>query len=285
MSRARTAKPKFGVFAEGAPPTAADLSTFETLWFELSESCGGDRDSIRVYGFNKGQIRALKGAPGSPPKGEGVEPLDVLISRMHERHGFENAIIAFDRWPRNEAIPSEPYCLRTEVNFILEAFKRRAILPAGFLDAATALLERYRDFRKTPRAASRPPLGPLEFLFMDPTFEGLLVHDESAVLHALGLKIRPKDWPKFKTHSRKPEKEILPPAIAAAARQRQVSLRAFHHDKHGWALKIIRAATEDAKLWEHPIIERLEKLLVYPAPTTPSSRSAPRRPPARQRSR
>ncbi len=178
MSRAVTAKPRFGVFAEGAPPTAADLSTFETLWFELSESCGGDRDAIRLYGFNKGQIRALKGAPDSTLKGQGVEPLDVLISRMHDRDGFENAIIAFDRWPRNEAILSPPYCLRTEVNFILEALERRGILPARFLAAATALLERYRNFRKNPRAADRPPLGPLEFLYMDPMFEGLLVHDE-----------------------------------------------------------------------------------------------------------
>jgi hypothetical protein len=285
MSRTGTANPKFGVFAEGSRAARGELPKFEMLWLELSKRCGGDQDAIRVYDFHKGQIEALKYEPGKQPKGQGVEPLDVLIARMHGDEHFENAVIAFDRWPPNKALPSKPDCLRKEVNFILQAMKRRAILPTFFLNAAGALLEWYETAPRQPRTAGRPPFGPLEFLYMDPMFEGLLACDEPTVLRALGLERRPKDWPRFKTHSRKPDEEILRPAIEAAAARRKESLPDFRTDKHGWALRIIRAATADAKLWKHPIIKRLEKLLVYSAPKTPAPRSAPRRPPAKQRSR
>ena len=187
MSQTGAANPKLAVFAEGSRAALGELPKFEMLWRELSKRRGGDPEAMRVYPFHKGQIEALKYEPGEQPKGAGVEPLDVLIDRTYQADHFENVVIAFDRWPPNKAIPSQQYCLRTEVNFILEAMARRAILPAHLLDAAGALLERYRTAPRPPRTAGRPPLGPLELIFMDPMFEGLLVCDEATVLKAVGL--------------------------------------------------------------------------------------------------
>lgn len=256
MARAKERRPAFGLFAEGSTFTDPNRPKFEALWRELSARCGCE-DEVRVYGFDKRQIVLLAEPPGLRLV---AEPLDVLISRMHDRDRFENVVIAFDRIPANQLLPHS--CLRKEVDFVLEAFGRRALLPEPFRSEAAVLRDYYRAHPGQPRGPGRPPRGPLDVVYMDPMFEGLLVHDETTVRRALGhAKRTPKDWPKFNPRSLHPDQQILAPAVLCATPEvgRKVG-GTFKTNKHGWALQVVLSADPEARLWEHPIAERLKTL-------------------------
>jgi len=262
MPRADPKRPRFGVFAEGPDLTDPDLPMFQTLWRELCARCGY-ADDVRVYGFTKLQIELLAEAPGL--KIYGREPLDIFIARMHKRDRFENVIVAFDRMPPVKALKKlfgiEKPCLREEVNFILNTFRSRGHLPEPFLGEAARLLESYANNPRTPRGPGRPPRGPLDFIYMAPEFEGLFVYDEVSVRNALGLDRTPKDWPKFNPNSSDPVTEILQPAIDAAAAQKRQHFPKFRSKKHEWALRFIRAAGSQDRLWTHEITERLKTIV------------------------
>lgn len=262
-SRTRRRLPSFGIFAEGSKPTDPDRGRFEELWRHLFQACGGTGE-VHVYGFSKKNIILLKEPPNRPRLGWSDEPLDLLIKRSHEQNHFDNAIVAFDRWPANQEITTQSWCLRTEVNWVLESFLKRQVLPPDFLRDSQALLERYAQYQypERPRGSGRPPLCSLEFIFMDPTFEGLLVEDESAVLRALELAHRPRrGWPKFNSDHREPGLSVLQPAIDCAAGHHKRGFPSFKVDKHGWALRIIQQAPPDSRLWIHPISSRLSTLV------------------------
>jgi hypothetical protein len=89
-------------------------------------------------------------------------------------------------------------------------------------------------------------------------FEALLVHDEPTVRRALGVESRaPKNWPSFKTTERALDKAVLDPAVKSAAR----GPASYSGAKARWGHAIVKVATSDARLWSHPLAQRLCRLL------------------------
>ena len=265
MAKQRPAPQRsFGIFAEGS--TYTDLrgrKPFEELWSELCGRVSAPPvPTIHVFGISKAQIVALKDDVGE--KKPDREPLDLLIRRMHERHGFDIAVVAFDRIPQNQHVPSD--CLRQEVSFVLERMKERALLPEVFREEAERLLNYYRLHRKTPRGPGRPPRGCLDIIYMDPMFEGLFACDELTVRQALIPSGLPKSkrslWPAFDMNARYPDRDILGRAVPLAEAEVRAQVRGdMKSNKHGWALYILRKALDDAALLRHPIADRLRTIL------------------------
>ncbi|HRI69764.1 MAG TPA: hypothetical protein PK156_36295 [Polyangium sp.] len=247
------------IFTEGSDYT--DLrgrKPLIELWRELCNRLYPTSATFHIYGISKAQIVAL----GEPPKTPGSrEALDVFIERMYQKYAFDVIIVAFDRIPKNQLVPFE--CMRAEINFILERFVARKYLAPELLDSGQALLEHYANNPGCSRDAGRPPRGMIDVLYMDPMFEALLVMDESAVMRALGLKRRPKDWPKFDPSNLHPDSNILAHAVKFASEDIRRLIRGdMKSHKHDWALQIIRSADTDARIFQHPIAQRLRTLLM-----------------------
>lgn len=258
--RERGTKAKsFGIFAEGA--TYTDIrgrDPFSDLWRELCGKLGAPALAVHVFGISKAQIVALKDDVGATKPAR--EPLDLLIRRMHDLHGFDVAVIAFDRIPLNQHVPHD--CMRGEVNFVLDRLCARALLPPAFLEEAGQLLRRHRRPPQVLRGPGRPPRGCLDVIYMDPMFEALFAGDEATVLHALGHKHRPKDWPAFDEHARYPDRDVLGKAVALATQEVRGIVRGdIKSNKHGWALWILRHAEDGAGIFGHAIAERLRVIL------------------------
>lgn len=255
---------ELGIFAEGSDPTDPSRDRFRELWAEqLCGRLGVLPEKVRIYPFFKLQIELLGDPVGVQQRSVGStrEPLDLLIRRSHERDGFWTAVIAFDRTPPNKSL-KEP-CLRTEVDFVLQGIVKRGLLSGlPFHDEAERLLEHYRLNRGVPRGPGRPPRGCLDLLYMDPEFEGLFVGDETTVLHALGHDRRPKDWPTFDPDALYPARDVLGKAVRLAARDVKAKVRGnMETNKHGWAGWILKHAADDARLFQHPIVDRLRTIL------------------------
>ena len=93
---------------------------------------------------------------------------------------------------------------------------------------------------------------------MDPMFEAIFVHDEPTVRKALGVAAKaPRDWPTFKTLERALDRAVLDPAVRSAIRGRH----SYSSAKARWGHTIVKAAGADAKLWNHPLTQRLCRLL------------------------
>lgn len=251
----------FGIFAEGSDPTDPAHDHFRTLWRDdLCARLGAAAERIRIYPFFKLQIELLGDPVGVQTSvGSTREPLDLLIRRSYERDRFRTAVIAFDRTPPNKALKTP--CLRTEVNFILKGIVNRRLLEdLPFHQEAERLLEHYRIHPRTPRGPGRPPRGCLDLLYMDPEFEGLF--DEPTVLRALGLTRRPRGWPTFDRRAQYPARDILSKAVELASKDVKGRVRgSMDTNKHGWAGWILRQAEAEARLFRHPIVERLRTIL------------------------
>lgn len=260
MTRRQRAGLSIGIFAEGPEPTAPreQQEAFDALWRGLCNRLSGAVGKLFVYGFSKAQILALDAS--SVVLGASREPLDVLVERMYRRDGFENAVIAFDRFPVNTLVPHS--CLRSEVNFILQHFKRRKLLPPHIQEEVSSLLRRYSLYPEQPRGPGRPPRGPLDFVYMDPEFEALLTFDEPTVCRTLGVDHKPKDWPSFRRQTRNPGLHILNPALVFASEEVRRKVRGtMKTNKHGWAAWIIGQAGDESRLFQHEIALRLQTIL------------------------
>jgi len=248
----RTGAPLFGLFAEGSSYTHRNRLPFEELWKALTSRCA-PLGAVKVYGFDKSQIVNMRPPPGIKPA---REPLDIFIDRAHRIDGFQNVIIAFDAFPENEHI--KPSCLRTEVNFVLEALSASKVLDNRFRQEAARLIKHYAQNKGIPRPKGRPPRGPLDIIYMDPMFEALLASDEQTVLHGLGLDRRPKDWPKFKTNSKQTDRHVISQAVEVANPNVKRKIGGnFDSRKAEWAFHIISQAGANARIWRHAIPERL----------------------------
>jgi hypothetical protein len=226
-----------------------------SLWRFLSSKAGFKRP-IRIVGFNKPQLIALNPPPKWNPR---YEPIDRLIAREHKKEPFADIIIAFDTRPPNEALDS--LCMGAEVEFILEGLSASKELNADFRADAHKLLEHYR---KDPRCASRPKGRPphlsVELLAMDPMFEDLFLEDEVGVKKVLGVG-KDRRWPSFKRPNRKPDNEVMMPAVDCAQNEarRQVGANFIAH-KHSWALYLLKRLSDSSPIWNHQILKRLELL-------------------------
>ena len=259
-----------GLFVEGSRGTDPLRDDFAKMWELLCKHCGHDDIELQIVGISKGNIIELRDlqpratatalVKGATQLSGGKESLDVAIQRLHVAKPLDRVIIAFDRWPSNQFISVEDQKLacpmRPEVTFVLDKLAKSSKLDDKLKEATRGLLERYRSGDTlTPRAGA---LGRVEVLFMDPMFEALLVHDEPTVRKALGVVDKaPKNWPTFKTLERALDKAVLDPAVQSAIRGRH----SYSGAKARWGHTIVKAAAPDAKLWKHPLTQRLCRLL------------------------
>jgi hypothetical protein len=260
-----TSKPKdktlVGVFVEGNLRDRTRDSV-ETVWRKLASRCES-KPALKVYGIDKGQIVGLK--PSSVQRKPGATqvlsrrvPLDVEIDRAVRQDLLTHVVVAFDAWPPNELL--DPNGRREEIGFLLTGLQSSSVLAEPFKNAAGALAARYGTAGcLDPRTGS---VGILEVIYMDPMFEALLTSDEATVRRALGHSSTPKDWPKFKTHSRELDKHVMKPAVAVAHKDVLRKMGGEYLDrKTAWGIRILEEAANDAGLWAHEIAQRVCRLL------------------------
>jgi hypothetical protein len=256
---------RIGLFVEGKNllgPHGRD--GLRDLWhFKCAALRGVPSAHIDVHGFIKDQLEymAPKHAASPPPSGQ--PKLDVLIEVHHRKSRFDRLIVAFDAHPANQAagVVSKTPCLRLEKDFVLECFAKSAFLPAAFRTASAALLTHYRAHRGQSRAPTRPPIGDVELVFMEPTFEAAVLQDAAALRRVFGLASVPAAWPRFPVTSLRPD-FVFRDIVNRHRRQGPLYLRTHYDaDKHAWAREVLRNAGPGSKIWQHEISQRLDKAL------------------------
>ena len=268
MSNARRGAPRaplrFGFFVEGANTTSVrDWDALRGLWQELCGRFGVAPDRVDVHGFSKAQLVAMANTPPGIRTTTRL-PLDVVVSIEHGRRPFDVLIVAFDAHPPNQdLLPSS--CLRTEVDFVLDAFARSQVMPALFARQAAALVAHYKANPRTPRGSGRPTRAHVDIIYMDPMFEALVLSDPAAWRDVFGLKRFPRDWPSMKRSDRHLD-QLMAKVIAVGAAARGARIPAHLHgdlkaNKHAFALEAVRHAGRNSPLWRHPIATRLAELL------------------------
>lgn len=248
---------RFGIFAEGAHYTSTrGWDALVELWSALADLHGVMKDRVDVHSFHKGQIELMSEAPEF--EYAGALALDAAISMAHRAKPFDVLIIAFDALPQNSKL-REAGCL-AEMRWIFERFVARKILPQPFIADAKALLEHYSvEGVRTPRKRDYWPR--VDAIFMEPEFEALVICDEGLVRRALKVGKNPRPWPKFRKH---PPKHVLDVAIEAAGGTVRRRVRGdIKSNRHGWALEIVRCASDSTQFMSHGIMVRFHQLL-YP---------------------
>ncbi len=265
MAARRSAPPvRVGLFVEGVSLlTPRGRDNLRELWrYQCGKVSQFPPDRVDVYGFSKQQLVLMAPSHAGVP-GAGKMPLDVFIERKHQETPFHILIVAFDAFPANQAIkviPGAP-CLRLEKDFLLERFKMSELLPPPFRAAAAALLAHYRGNRGQPRTGTRPPFGNVEVVYMEPTFEALLLQDDKALRAVFGLRKTPKTWPAFPHVGQRPD-AVLRKIVDAHCRSGPNYLRVpYDAGKHAWAHEVLKKAPTTSAIWTHVIAERLRKAL------------------------
>lgn len=249
---------RVALFVEGANFT--DLRGREelsSLWRTLCKKC----DVVvpcAVVGFSKSQLRKME--RNSTIVESGPPPLHFLVAQHYDLEPFDRAIIAFDAFPENQEVVPKG-CQHEEIDFVLRHFADASgFLPPQIIEAAAQLRRHYGTPAERREARST---GALELLYMRPNFEALLVCDEPTVKRALlghGEKA-PSKWPAFNTHDRNPDQRSLPAAVDCASRAVRAKVRGkFSENKHGWAEYIVRHATAQSRMMNHPIAQRLRSI-------------------------
>lgn len=210
--------------------------------------------------------------PDNPPMSGAGEALDSYLARMHRRAPFGVAVIAWDlepAWNRDAGA-----CRWQETKDLYRFLAESPELDDGEWRARAKARWQALEKRPEPSARSSPPeLAHNEILAlcMDPIFEALLCVDEAGVRRALGLAGRKvRGWPAGwrKPGVRRPDEDLLQPAVAAARRERTEAARAvrgaWETSKNEWGEFLLRALLDDPRcahrLLEHPICKRLAEL-------------------------
>lgn len=219
-------------------------------------------DQLDVYGFSKLQVVIMDPAHASLPTANRI-PLDILIEKTFADRPFESLLVAFDAHPANQALaPTKGGpCLRLEKDFVLERLSQSPRMPDRFRRAADQLLDHYRNNRGQPRATRRPPIGDLELIYMAPSFEALVLQDESPLRALFGLKKTPKTWPQIPPRSNRPD-FVLRAIVDEHHRSGPAHLRVrYDAAKHAWAKEILRLASRTSRIWTHEIAQRIHKVV------------------------
>ena len=255
------------LFVEGANVlTPRGRNDLQELWrFQCQIVSVFPPDHLDVYGFTKQQIVIMDPLHAALP-GAGKIPLDVFIEREFKKKPFDILVIAFDAHPKNQAIPlveGQTFpCLRVEKDFVLTHLAASKVLPQRFRNAARRLLNHYGMNRAAPRASVRPPLGEVELVYMEPTFEGLLLQDTAALRGVFGLQKTPKDWPALPYTEDRPDFALRKIVNAYHRRGPKYLRLTYDSAKHAWAQEILRNAAPTSPIWAHAIVQRLIKVLV-----------------------
>ena len=264
--RANPPERRVALFVEGTTVlTPRGRNDLAELWrYQCSQISSLPPDRLDVLGFSKQQI-VLMDAAHAHMAGAGKVPLDVAIERQYRRQAFDDLVIAFDAHPANQAIRlvegDELPCLRHEKDFVLERLAASEILPAAFRAAAQRLLRHYAANRARPRADTRPPIGQVELVYMDPTFEAMLLQDCAALRRVFGLASAPGGWPSLPFAEDRPD-FALRKIVNEHRRTGPNHLRlTYDAAKHAWAQEILRNARPSSPIWAHDIATRLGKVL------------------------
>lgn len=257
--------PRVGLFVEGAP--AADRigsARLTALWEALAlRACALDAvptGRLFVVGFSKGQLTALSPLCPKLPERSSQENVDVLIERTVRDRRLTHVVVAFDERPPNQYLA--PACLRSEVNFLLEALAAQPYLPEPFRRDARALVEAYAASPRSPRGRGHPPRRRVEVLYMRPEFEALLVSNDAALKKALGIKRRPADWPSLSGQKPKDTLDRVLNTLNAtqfAALVADAGGGRMTSNPHGWGRVIVERAPP--RMFQHEIATRLNLLL------------------------
>jgi hypothetical protein len=262
-------EPRIALFVEGAHYLVggAQADPLRKLWECLCDQLGRVKPAV-ICGFNKSHILqldepVLKNAGITPTQ---VSPLDLQIKSEFDKEPFDRVVVAFDQTPENQLLP-RPVCVRGELLFILENFVKNQRLPPAFHCAAKTLLSHYQQATlPRPRA-----LQALEFVFMAPHFEALVVSDDIDLRRGLGFERRPHDWPFTTDFAHNNPKELFRKAVDCARkrpggkRSRGDTKSVPHGDlkanPHGWAKQVIANAPKNARLFQQAIAQRLKTRL------------------------
>jgi len=265
---AKTPKPAgTALFVEGTLElTQGRRSDLKELWTYLAARVGGEIAPLEVHGFTKQQLVLLD--PKTSITVAGKIPLDVHIHLKHAASAFRRLVIAFDALPANQAVLDfgRPSCLASERDFLLSGLARSEVLAPRFKQAAGALLAHYKGNRARPRTRTRPPLGDVEVIYMDPSFEALLMTDAAAIRRLFSLERAPNAWPKMPFRGTHPEFELAKLIDAHRLAGPPHLHQRFRERKHAWAQEIVRHASATSPLFRHDIAVRLGFLLPPSAP-------------------
>jgi hypothetical protein len=183
---------RIALFVEGsdAPPAPRGQKPLEQLWNRtLRDALGIARFEV-IVPISKKHIIAMD--PQMPVMSGRGEPLDAMMTRVMQTRPFDAAVVAWDLVPDWNS--TGDYCRHEETLNFYRLLSRSKHLPRAWQNAARA---RHRQLRGKS-ADSPSPLGPGVALAvcMEPMFEGLLTQSEPAIRRALGLRKRPKGWPR-----------------------------------------------------------------------------------------
>ena len=255
---------RIGLFVEGITLlTPRGRDDLQELWrYQCQKVSGFPPEHLDVYGFSKHQLVLM--AANAASLSAARLPLDVIIERAFRRSPFQTLIVAFDAQPANQAITPVPTgpCMRDERDFVLDRFRVSAILPRPFRTEATSLLAHYRNNRGQPRNVSRPPFGDVELVYMDPTFESLVLQDAKALREVFGLSKTPKSWPTLPHVGKRPDFALRRIVDSHRARGPKYLRVPYDAAKHAWAHEVLRNASSTSAVWAHPVAKRLGKVLL-----------------------
>jgi hypothetical protein len=266
-TRAKRDGRRVALFVEGVNrETPRGRDDLRELWrFLCGKVSEFPSDRIDVHGFTKLQI-VIMDPNRAAVRSAGMMPLDVFIERAFQKQAFGRLVIAFDAHPANQAIPliegQATPCLQVEKDFVLSRLAASRILPEPFRDAAARLLAHYAENRAVPRARARHPIGEVELVYMNPTFEAMLLQDVKALRALFGLRKAPADWPALPFAGDRPDTALLGIVDKhCLAGPKHLRLR-YKPAKHAWAQEILRNAGRTSAIWQHAIAQRLTKVLV-----------------------
>jgi hypothetical protein len=104
-------------------------------------------------------------------------------------------------------------------------------------------------------------MGEVELVYMDPTFEAMLLQDSAALRCVFGLDRAPRGWPSLPYAEDRPD-FALRKIVNDHCRSGPSYLRVrYDAAKHAWAQEILRSAAPTSAIWDHDIVKRLGKLL------------------------
>ena len=264
------------LFVEGSfgLPNRALSLPHRALWCETIAPLLGVPPPDDVIPISKAQLAqlrrndpALAGA-NQPAISGSAEALDQLMKRWLIRQPFDVAIVAWDLVPRlNHLSATCRWHETVELYRLLGASQ----LPAPWPQHARL---RHQELSQRPRPGARTRLpavtpGTVLAVCMEPMFEGLFA-DERALRAALGMKgIASRLWPS-KWDPRRPDHELVGPAIEAArAAKVKLPLRGgFQQAKDEWGAYLFRAILADPehgpRLAEHALLRRLREVMREP---------------------
>jgi hypothetical protein len=267
---------KVALFVEGseAPPPPRGERPLDRIWnADLGAALGLPRFDP-IVPISKKHLVALD--PRNPRMSGAGEDLAQLIARRLRTDAFEAAVVVWDLVPDWNA--TGEFCRWRETLDLYHFLGESDALPTLWRDAAA---RRHRELaaRTSPGQRARPVRlapGLVVAACIEPMFEGLLTHDDRAVMRALGLRTPPAGWPRAGWNDRAerhPDANLIGPAVEAMLDlpkdQRPKLAKQVRGDwernKDGWGELILRRLLADAaarpNVLGHPLCGRLRSSL------------------------